>query len=1380
MFRLAFTMRPFLKRPRLALCLASILLPTPAARGAHQEPPSALRQPDATYATGGLIRTNGGDAFGFALPGDAGDVIIESGAPLGSLPGGNPLDVPREAVLELPAGITDAASINVAGTLILTGATTLRSKGTVEVTGAILGRIGMSTRDGASLTIRSEGPVSIAGTIDTSAANGVELGPEPRDGGRGGHVTIQTASTMPLVIPTILARGGDSHRSAGVLAGGHGGQVQISARTGDIVFGGLTLPLEAVDPLPTQPGAATLPTETRFRRGVLTTGGYGGLPDPFESVFDGQNGAKGGKGGDIEIVCRGGGHVTFADTQLFTGGSVENVLRYSTFFGGHLTSVRLGAPPGSLGGRGQQSILSCGGAGGAGGAGGNVSLMGCALSPRPNSFKSPPDTQAIFSLTDSVSFLPAPRWEPIVEARDVAGNPLFTIQAFGGSGGIPGGTTAPTGGCSQSARPCSTDFDCNGCLFPPFICDVCVGGNGPSCPGSYGPKGSDGRLSCEALAIPFELRLGGVDGTGRRIEPVLCTAEDRGANINVSLSASKDPVFRGESLVYTIDVRNQGPEAASNVSLVASFFPSQVRYVSDDCDGSANEGIWTALLRTTVSPSSAEPVPCRVVAEVQPGAKGPVEFSVSGTASAFDFDLNDNKARVETSIWRLAYYALGDSVAAGHGLSAGDGRKLKTCRNSEDAYPWRVAERLGEVERYESFVLFDQDHHLACSGAASEERHPTPGRTGCGPGPGLILDFDPCDLPEQVGRLPGRFPRDQHTLISISFGANDFDFVIESFAGAHICAAEDTYESWRNTLLDGLRINLGRQLGALLARENVFVVVTDYFNPYNKASGYFDVARRVNPLCQNLTDDFLRMRIERLVSGINRRLRAAVYGARRDHPGRVEITNIKQAFHDRESPMPNCGREPPSRAATFIQSPDSFSIASIAQDLDILLALINASRNPTAEGLLEVILLSKGMALAHGGDCFHPNLDGAHAIATDDRGVFNRALRVLPQPSTQVEASGEDPSPSSPIGDRRPAGPHPGDRARTGAVLSSQRDCCAPRDTAACGADVCWRCVCALDPYCCSDEWDLLCAGEATDAECDEACGCPSPTTTPTASNEPPTPTATSQVPGDCCIEGQGPGCNAATCEECVCGLAPDCCTRRWDFLCAERAAIQCVSACSCQATPTPTANGPPPTPGGDCCRPHGGPRCNEASCESCVCGGDPFCCEQRWDGLCADAAAEQCSASCSSCASVPTSTPTDVVSPTAAVDTFTPTAVPITPSPASSPSATLGSAITTTPTPPSVANLTPTPTVVSTVPATEVPLTTPTVTPTVTLRGDANCDGRLSAADLPRFLPLIASNLPPICGADVDSNGVLDTRDISATVAAMFGPDRIGPARGG
>jgi len=53
---------------------------------------------------------------------------------------------------------------------------------------------------------------------------------------------------------------------------------------------------------------------------------------------------------------------------------------------------------------------------------------------------------------------------------------------------------------------------------------------------------------------------------------------------------------------------------------------------------------------------------------------------------------------------------------------------------------------------------------------------------------------------------------------------------------------------------------------------------------------------------------------------------------------------------------------------------------------------------------------------------------------------------------------------------------------------------------------------------------------------------------------------------------------------------------------------------------------------GNDCCAANTTPGCSDAECCNQICAVDPFCCESAWDQICADAAAK----GCASCAGVP------------------------------------------------------------------------------------------------------------------------------------------------
>jgi hypothetical protein len=102
----------------------------------------------------------------------------------------------------------------------------------------------------------------------------------------------------------------------------------------------------------------------------------------------------------------------------------------------------------------------------------------------------------------------------------------------------------------------------------------------------------------------------------------------------------------------------------------------------------------------------------------------------------------------------------------------------------------------------------------------------------------------------------------------------------------------------------------------------------------------------------------------------------------------------------------------------------------------------------------------------------------------------------------------------------------------------------------------------------------------------------------------------------DCCTAGSGAGCANIACCDAVCAVDPFCCLSQWDTACANKA-LEICEDCRCGD--------------GDCCQPHGGLGCNDASCCDTVCAADAFCCEVEWDGGCALLARSLCGAVCSS-----------------------------------------------------------------------------------------------------------------------------------------------------
>ncbi|MGP1347714.1 MAG: hypothetical protein ACTS3F_13740 [Phycisphaerales bacterium] len=181
-----------------------------------------------------------------------------------------------------------------------------------------------------------------------------------------------------------------------------------------------------------------------------------------------------------------------------------------------------------------------------------------------------------------------------------------------------------------------------------------------------------------------------------------------------------------------------------------------------------------------------------------------------------------------------------------------------------------------------------------------------------------------------------------------------------------------------------------------------------------------------------------------------------------------------------------------------------------------------------------------------------------------------------------------------------------------------------------CSADLaCEAVVCAIDPFCCNNQWDGICADEAADLCVPQTpCAGDIDGDGDTDSDDlgillsqfgcTPTLSCGSQFAGSCCENNGTPFCDDAVCCDLICAADPFCCNTAWDQICADAAIDQCVQCFACGSSES-----------GDCCEANGTPYCNNAACCETVCAVDPFCCDTEWDGICADEAAELCGGLC-------------------------------------------------------------------------------------------------------------------------------------------------------
>jgi hypothetical protein len=142
----------------------------------------------------------------------------------------------------------------------------------------------------------------------------------------------------------------------------------------------------------------------------------------------------------------------------------------------------------------------------------------------------------------------------------------------------------------------------------------------------------------------------------------------------------------------------------------------------------------------------------------------------------------------------------------------------------------------------------------------------------------------------------------------------------------------------------------------------------------------------------------------------------------------------------------------------------------------------------------------------------------------------------------------------------------------------------------------CCQLVCQRDPYCCYAGWDAACVAGAEDS-CANDPRCIGPEGVP--------------VNGSCFIPRTSPGCDLPGCCSQVCEQRTECCDVAWDLACVELA-VQLCDRC-----------GDPYS--GSCYTAHGTPNCADAACCKAVCAVDPFCCDKVWDASCADRAGTVC-----------------------------------------------------------------------------------------------------------------------------------------------------------
>lgn len=297
----------------------------------------------------------------------------------------------------------------------------------------------------------------------------------------------------------------------------------------------------------------------------------------------------------------------------------------------------------------------------------------------------------------------------------------------------------------------------------------------------------------------------------------------------------------------------------------------------------------------------------------------------------------------------IDYFALGDSIASGHGLmDTGDGAGnlcpdrldgVTCCRRSGSSYPYQLYyDRL--LTRYSSGNFY----HLACSGANTKH------------------------LAGQVDTVLASVTN-RPTLVTITMSANDFGWSdVETFKKhLYFELLEGDFDTWANGVIATAKSRIKKQVKRLLEKPNVFVVITELYNPFNRDSVFFSYS--LLPGRCGVVDCYAR--IDRAAGRVNDMLRQIESEINLPKQLRV-TTGLNAAFSVNASAtgyypsgsrkyQEECGYDSDGASVgqTYIQAPTDK----------------NSNSKP-------VIPKGIGWSKQWYGDCFHPNARGAKAIAT--------------------------------------------------------------------------------------------------------------------------------------------------------------------------------------------------------------------------------------------------------------------------------------------------------------------------------------------------------------------------------------------------------------
>ena len=117
------------------------------------------------------------------------------------------------------------------------------------------------------------------------------------------------------------------------------------------------------------------------------------------------------------------------------------------------------------------------------------------------------------------------------------------------------------------------------------------------------------------------------------------------ADIEISKTASKNPVQPGEIFTYTINVKNNGPDAATGVS-VQDVLPSSLNFIGAD----ASVGTWSAPSWTIGSIANGTTKTLTMTVSAKSNASGDIVNTATVTSNTADPNPNNNSATKTISV----------------------------------------------------------------------------------------------------------------------------------------------------------------------------------------------------------------------------------------------------------------------------------------------------------------------------------------------------------------------------------------------------------------------------------------------------------------------------------------------------------------------------------------------------------------------------------------------------------------------------------------------------------------------------------------------------------------------------------------------------------